>query len=296
MMPIGTAAFIWYPNEADATPYTLNLGQCFSAYAEAPEWTVSDARSLNGARHRCIAGTGRRIVLTIQRIKASTARGREGTAARLVALQNHLNRGGSIAFTARTDKAVAIVVNGPLARGSMGVNFGSQPFTALFGSQSLVKGDVVRLETSERVYQEEQAIIDTFVPSTSATFNEEVLHSSAGPILMTYAYCFPALKKPAEVTNVNITENVVGRLWSMSLELVIAPDIVWGVADAGVEMLGIRAPDGDTNGNAGLTLDDPTFVGDPSDGPMVRGSTRPGVATLDKGDTLVEGFDGDWRF
>ena len=220
------AAFYLYPEPGSGSPVTLSLGECITGYDERPDVEVADAVSLAGGRQRAVGRWGKRVRLTLEDMLQDGQLGWK-----LLALQNHLDRGYSVGFTADTTRAWAAFLPTPYSAGTTSLTPGVPPFSSMVGAgQQVFADDWIRLTSQPPENTEEAVQVDTWTSSSSIS-----LHASAAPlftptqsVFASWVMFWPLLKRPAEDVGKNITLIKAGGLWSMQVELVTDPVALWG--------------------------------------------------------------------
>ena len=224
---MGNAAFWFYPSGSHLV--TINLGEQLGELFTDFEVDAATGTSLSG-RMRRVVGLQREII-TIQRDRMS---GGEQLAHKFAALQNHLDRGGSCAFTADVDKAfMAPIKQGPNA-GDTRIQCAPNPFRSIVGTNVPAANDYVVIESSPPGLLHEVRQIHSS-SNLSATADGYADLSAGAPtsdsekgIAFTYDKIawmrwyrsWPILKRPQADIGTNIVTNESGILWSLSLRLV----------------------------------------------------------------------------
>lgn len=220
MPQTGIAAFYLYPDPGPGSPWTLSFGECVTSYTEAPDVEVADAVTLSGRRQRAIGRWGKRVRLTLERMAS-----REELAWQMLALQNHLDRGYSVAFTADTGKAWASFFGATAlpAAGDTLITPGANAWSSLVGSNSLAAGDWIRIYSEASYALEQAGKIQTWTASNNITLaaTTPIRFDFSGKCIASWSYFWPLLKRPEDNVGTNIVVNEVGRLWTMSIDLVI---------------------------------------------------------------------------
>ena len=217
---MGNPCFYWYP-EPDSTNLKIlsleeGLGELFN------EWQIvaSDGEGMDGSIFRSV-GLYRQII-TIQRDRM---KGGEELGHKLAALQNHLDRGFSVGFTADSDKSwFAPLTVGPIS-GSTTIELGGNPFRNIVGSNVPAANDYIAIETGSpatvhEIVKNSSGIISSYTGGTmtigsgcSFTYNETAY-------ARWYRY-WPLLKRPQSDLGTNIVSNEHGMLWSLNVRLVV---------------------------------------------------------------------------
>ncbi len=219
-----SAKFYFYPqpsgNHLSTIDLDENLGELFS------EWDVSavDGQGLDGSIYRSVGRNGE--VITIQRDRM---KGSEALAHKFVALQNHLDRGFSCAFTADHTKAWAAPCTTTPAGGDFVLNVGSNPFSGFTnqGGSTPTPGanDYVVIENQppgmlQEIGQADSASL-TWNGGGSITLKDRVAFSYPAAVFARWYRFWPVLKRPQEDIGTSIITNEHGINWSLNIRLVV---------------------------------------------------------------------------
>jgi len=218
-----SAKFFYYPEPAGNHKVTIDLdeglGELFS------EWDVmaNDGRGMDGSLFRSVGRNGE--VITIQRDRM---KGSEELAMKFIAMQNHLDRGYSVSFTADHTKAWA----GPILTAPNGGGFSFSVGANPFRSMTHYTGSNPEPSATDYIVIENrppgmiQEIIK--VQSETVTFNGGGLITATErinfsypdlPFARWYRY-WPVLKRLKADIGKNIVSNEHGLTWSLNLRLV----------------------------------------------------------------------------
>tara|TARA_R100000329_G_scaffold151333_1_gene147049 strand:- start:7994 stop:8803 length:810 start_codon:yes stop_codon:yes gene_type:complete len=219
---MGNAAFYFYPQPDGSKLVTIDLGSPLGQMFSDFEWQSSTGVSISG-RTRRVNGMTREII-TISRDRMA---GHETTATKLMALQNHLDRGYSCIFTADTDKTWLAPIRKTPVSGDTAVSVYKNPFTGIVGTQIPAVDDYVAIETmGPGMIQEIRKISSvTNLSSTAASYFEcdAVNFSYHDKLAFARWYrCYYGLKRPQSDVGQAMVTNESGILFS--LELRVTPD------------------------------------------------------------------------
>ena len=139
---MGNAAFYFYPEPNGNQLVTIDLGEGLSEMFSDFEWDSNTTVSLSGKQGRSNGMT--RELITIQRDRMKEG---EDLAHKFMSLQNHLDRGYTVMFTADTDKTWFAPVKTDPIGGDTTVNVYDNPFRALTGTNIPAADDYVTIET-----------------------------------------------------------------------------------------------------------------------------------------------------
>ncbi len=226
------AAFYLYPTPGPGTPRTLSLGECVTTYAERPDVAVADAVALTGASQRTLGQWRKRVTVTLEGMIGGANLGWK-----LLMLQNHLDRGGRVGFTADVTKSWAAFLS--YATGDTTLSPGVPPWSAMVGAgKSLVGGDMIRLSSEHPENTEEAVKVLSW--NGASPINLDVASyppprfTPTQPVLASWAYFWPVLLRPADQVGQNITAIELGHVWSLRLELATDPATTWAANQEGV--------------------------------------------------------------
>lgn len=216
---MGNAAFYFYP-EPGNTLVTIDLGEALGEMYSDFEWNSQTGVSLGGYQKR-VNGMTREIV-TIQRDRMRQG---ETLAHKLMAMQNHLDRGFSVMFTADTSKTWVAPISQPPTGGDTRVFVHSNPFRDIVGTNIPAVDDYVTIETGGPGMLQEikklssvsglSSTADSYFDSDAVNFNY-----ANRPAFARWYRCYPILKRPQSDVGKAIVTNEHGLLWSLSLRLV----------------------------------------------------------------------------
>tara|TARA_R100000426_G_scaffold6388_1_gene8332 strand:- start:398 stop:1261 length:864 start_codon:yes stop_codon:yes gene_type:complete len=217
------AKFYFYPMPVANHLVTIDLGEDLAEYYCEFEYTKETAQSMNGKIHQTT--TLNREVITIVRDRMS---GGEDLAHKLHALQNHLDRGFSVAFAADSAKAFCHPLSKNPVGGDNTVIAHGNPFRSMVGSISPSANDYFVIENQPpAMIQEVQKVSSlhaSYTPATGGIINTVNLVNFTFPSIcfMRHYRFHPVLKRhPADIGK-SIVTNEHGLLWS--LELRLTPD------------------------------------------------------------------------
>ena len=218
---MGTAKFWYYPQPSGNQLVEIDLGEPLGELFSDYQINSSDGVALDGGIYRSNGKSCEYV--TIQRDRMI---GGEDLALKLIALQNHLDRGYSCAFTADSDKAFAYPILTNPNSGSPTLNLGSNPFSAFMGSLTPSTNDYMMIETKGPGMVTE-AIKVSSVDASFTSANGGTL-TPVDPIKFQYdrfAFarwyrCFPVMKRPQGSIGKSIITNEHGFTFSLNVVLV----------------------------------------------------------------------------
>ena len=216
-----SAKFWFYPQPDGRRLVEIDLGEDLGELFSDWDIDAVDGRSLDGGVFRSV-GRGNEMI-TIQRDRMLLG---EEVASKLWALQNHLDRGYNVAFSADHTKSSAIpVVTNPTS-GQTQFRLGSDPFSSMWGSQPPTSGERYVLTTTGPGVITEMIKVDTVSLSPSGGTVDPVdpiIFSYDRSVFLRWYRSWPLLKRPQADVGKNIVTNEGGRLWSLNLRLMTNP-------------------------------------------------------------------------
>tara|TARA_R100000655_G_scaffold24339_1_gene48929 strand:+ start:4772 stop:5647 length:876 start_codon:yes stop_codon:yes gene_type:complete len=218
---MGNAKFWFYPEPDGRHLVEIDMGEALGELSSNFFHDVIDGITYSGGISRSVGRGGE--VVTIQRDRMQLG---EELAHKFDALQNHLDRGYSVAFTADSSKAWAASCQTSPTAGSFNLLLKNNPFEALTGTSTIPSAnDYVVLETGSPAYMRE--VVEVSSRSlTSASGGNITTQSRINfdyNTRQTFArwYRFwPILKRSQNDVGRAIITNEGGRLWSLNVTLV----------------------------------------------------------------------------
>lgn len=219
-----SAKFYYYPEPNGLNLVTIDLGEDLGELFSEFFVDAVDGITQTGQRKRSVGRMSE--IVRIQRDRLSLG---ADLAYQFAAMQNHLDRGFSVAFAADHTKAWAAPCKSKPIATSRSLNCYGSPFTAFAdpagtGFKPAV-GDYLILETQPPGMLHEQLKVDN-VTNLSATSGGQIglenrIAFAYQDIAFVRHYRFwPCLKRPASDAGKNIITNESGRLFSLDLTLV----------------------------------------------------------------------------
>lgn len=219
-----SAKFYYYPEPNGLNLVTIDLGEDLGELFSEFFVDAIDGITQVGQRQRSV---GR--MSEIIRIQRDRLNGGEDLAYQFVAMQNHLDRGFSVAFAADHTKAWAAPCQGRPVATTKSLNVYASPFRAFADpSASGYKpavGDHLVLETQPPGMLHEQLKVDN-ISSLSATTggsigldNRIAFAYNTNAFVRHYRF-WPVLKRREQDVGQNIITNEGGRLFSLDITLV----------------------------------------------------------------------------
>lgn len=216
---MGNAAFYFFPQPNGNQLVTIDLGEGLSEMYSDFEWDSNTTVSIAGLQQRSNGMT--REIVTIQRDRMI---GGEELGHKLMALQNHLDRGHSVMFTADTSKTWFAPVKTKPTGGDTSVEVYDNPFRNLTGNQIPAANDYVVVETmGPGMIQEIKKLssVSGLSSSLGGNFSCNAMNFSYEKISFARWYrSFACLRRAQNDVGAAIVTNEHGLLWSLNLSLV----------------------------------------------------------------------------
>jgi hypothetical protein len=261
-----SAKFFYYPEPNGLNLVTIDLGEdlgeLFSEFFVDARDGITQAGQMNRSVGRMTE------IVRIQRDRLSLG---EDLAYKFAAMQNHLDRGFSVAFTADHTKAWAAPCQGLPLASTRSLNVYGSPFVAFADPTSAgfkpAANDFLILETAPPGMLHEQLKVDN-VSGLSATqggligLDNRIAFAYSQPAFVRHYRFWPVLKRREQDVGRNIITNEGGRLFSLDVTLV--PDYRTLFAfhpeffgdESNLDIAGLLTtliPDSDTSGNPDTT-------------------------------------------
>ena len=222
---MGNPKFYFFPEPDGSNKVTIDLGEGLAEFFFDFEVERNTGVAMDGAMYR--ATTTHRQIITIQRDRFTAG---EDLAIKFAALQNHLDRGFSCAFAVDSSKAWAYPITMPPVGGMLNMAVHGDPFRGMIGGTVKPSANdycTVIAQNPELIY-EQNKIKSTFNNTAWVTANGGTLQlenrmafTYSAPTFITHYRYFPVLKRPNADVGQNIITNEGGRLFSLSLRLVV---------------------------------------------------------------------------
>ena len=260
---MGNAKFYYTPEPfgSSARLTTIDLGEALGEMYSDISVEAVDAVSLTGSIQRSVGKT--QEVVTIQRDRMI---GGEDLAIQFHALQNHLDRGFSVSFSSDSTNAFCFPIRGSLSNGSTSINLYANPFSNFTGTNPRPSsGDYCTIETSspamiQEIIKVNDASAVTAQGGTITTVDLVKFQYDQPAFLRHYRF-YPVLKRPQSDIGQSIITNEGGRLFSLSIRLVVDYEVLYAahperIGDSGIS-IGVSLASPTTGGrqDAGISLD-----------------------------------------
>ena len=244
-----SAKFWYYPEPNGSQLVEIDLGEDLGELFSDMQFETVDAVGFTGGIQRSVGRTGE--VVTIQRDRLLLG---EDLAYQFTALQNHLDRGYSCAFSADHTKAWAAPLKSP---GNKAVTVYPCPFNAFTGSVIPSADDYIVIETRPPAMLQEQQKIDSVSLLSAAgggtvTIDKRLAFSYGRAFARWYRF-WPVLKRPQGQIGQSMITNENGRLFSLSITLTpdydtyfsYHPDMFDGIESIGTSLIETFTGSGD---------------------------------------------------
>ena len=217
-----SAKFFFYPEPVGNHLVTIDLGEDLAEFYTEIQYTHDSNSTMTGKMHQTTMLN--REVVTIVRDRMS---GGEDLAHQLTALQNHLDRGYSCAFTADHTKAFVHPISVNPFGGDSSIKCFSNPFRNMFGAHVPQANDYIVIENQPpAMIQEAHKVASTTAFSSLGggriNLTNNVAFTYPNVAFMRHYRTFPILKRLPEDRGKSIVTNEHGLLWS--LEIRLTPD------------------------------------------------------------------------
>ena len=263
---MGNAKFFFYPEPhgSQAHLVEIDIGEALGEMFSDVQMDAVDAVSINGSIQRSVGRM--QEVVTIQRDRMLLG---EDLAIQFYALQNHLDRGFSCAFTADSDKAYCFPLLGSHNAGATQLKFYANPFVAFAGtSPQPAVDDYMTVETSSPNMIQEMIKVKANGASSAGgniTLTNRLCFQYDKPAFARHYRFYPILKRPQSDVGQAIITNEGGRLFSLSIRLIVDYETLYAnhplyTGESGTSLgtqLVARSPDSGEipSGRSGGTLD-----------------------------------------
>ena len=213
-----SAKFWFYPQPDGRRLIEIDLGEDLGELFSDWDIDTVDGRSMDGGIFRSV-GRGNEII-TIQRDRLLLG---EEVNAKLWAMQNHLDRGYNVAFSADHTKSSAIPVIVEPTSLQTSITLGPDTFSDVWGYQPPSPGERYVLMTGGPGVITEMIKVDTAsltkTSGGSLNLDGDVVFTYDRPVFLRWWRSWPMLKRPQADVGKNIVTNEGGRLWSLNLRL-----------------------------------------------------------------------------
>lgn len=184
--------FYYYPDSA-GTLEEIDLGEGLSDIQRVPTPVVKDAVNGYGTRYRNFLSGGERVRIILERFGSPGASAVERD---LYAMENHLQRGGSVGFSAVHSKAWCGFMSGGYGdRGRTILYTGGNLFTAWSSTAALVSGDEVVIQSPNPEWRSEVSVF-SFLAAKQMNLSRALRFTYAQKSAVRYRDFFPVLKLP----------------------------------------------------------------------------------------------------
>ncbi len=218
---MGNAKFYFYPEPNGGRLVEIDLGERLGELFFDFEVQQETATSMAGGMYRAV--TMSRQVITIQRDRLKLG---EDIANKMRAMENHLNRGYSVAFCSDADKSYCFPVSNFPYTGDTSFQVLGDPFRNMTGSKLPSANDYIAFDTPNLAATYEVGKYTsatgafTSVNGGSMNIAEGLSFTYTKPAFVRYYRFWPCLRLASNVGQSIIT-NENGILFSLALQLVV---------------------------------------------------------------------------
>ncbi len=221
---MGNPKFYFFPEPDGSHKVEIDLGEGLAEFFFDFEVERVTGVALDGGMYR--STTTHRQIITIQRDRFTAG---EDLAIKFAALQNHLDRGFSCAFAVDSDRAWCYPITTPPSGGDTNLQVSGDPFRGMVGLFTPLANDYSNIISQNPNLVFEQNKIKSSFSSVgwsvgsggTLPLENKVAFSYSAPSFITHYRYFPLLKRPNADVGQNIITNEGGRLFSLSIRLVI---------------------------------------------------------------------------
>ena len=229
---MGNAKFWFHPHPAKSAYsgqlISIDMGEALGELSSSIFHDVVDGIGYSGGVRRSVARGGE--IVTIQRDRMRLS---ENLAHQFDALQNQLDRGFSVSFSADSDKCWSAFCSMSPEQGDVLINVNNDPFRNMTGSSyTPAANDYLVLETGSPRYTRETVKVrsssatvatgGTIEIDTSGAYTDKVVFSYTGrPAFLRWYRWWPVLKRAQSEVGKPIITNEGGRLWSLNVTLFV---------------------------------------------------------------------------
>lgn len=217
---MGNAKFYYYPEPDARQLRTIDLGEKLGELFSEFEIDVRSSISRGGRRY--LSHGLQREFITIQRDRMILG---EDVAIKLQTMQNHLDRGGYVMFSADSDKAYIHPLLNTTQQQDATLTLGSNPLKEIIGSNIPQSNDYVSIHTGSPTnileYTKIHNVNGSFSSSEggSIAVNPKIAYTYNDRAFLRHYRFFPFLRRSANEIGQNIITNEGGRLFSLNVRL-----------------------------------------------------------------------------
>ena len=218
---MGNAKFYFTPMPNGSHTVVIDLGEALGEMYSDILFDAVDAVGFTGAISRSVGRT--QEIVTIQRDRMVLG---EELAYQFLALQNHLDRGYSCSFSSDADRAYCYPLRGRHSSGVKKIQCYGNPFINITGTNNLPAiGDFATVETSSPAMIQEHVKITSNgnINDFGGNFDidKNLCFEYTDPAFVRHYRFYPVLKRPQSDLGQAIITNEGGRLFSLSIRLVV---------------------------------------------------------------------------
>ena len=219
--------FYYYPTPDGTRLHTIDLGEPLAEMFSEFQVDSATAVGFDGSMYRT-TGVHREIV-TIQRDRFILG---EDLAIKFQAMQNHLDRGYSVAFAVDADKAYCFPLSLLPTGGDHQIFAGGDPFRGFTGGHVPSAGDYITIESQNPALLFEQHKIESYSSSTptatmsaslggTMNISPSVAFTRNSATFARHYRFYPVLKRLNSEVGRPIITSENGRLFTLNIRLVV---------------------------------------------------------------------------
>ena len=221
---MSNSAWYSYP-EADGPLQIDDLGETVTEIEEEPIPACDTPTSANGVSFPVLSGYMYRVNVTLRGFQSATP-GTAGNSVEraLLALENHINRGGLVGFTLDRAKAWAAPSLASLSQGGTSIRTGGNAFNVWEASATLAANDEVVVEMPAPYWKRETVSVSAYSSSTLTV--GALRYTYRGAPSVRYRYFYPVLWRHEDDGDAatRIVRNDRTIIYEMSATLRYSPD------------------------------------------------------------------------
>lgn len=212
---MGNAAFIYYP-EDDGPARLVDFGQGLQNLTEEAGAVATVVQTMDGVPTTNMSRVTLRVSLSLDRYAGTSA---VTLTDEFHALQNHLDRGGVVAFTKDTSKAWCGIVRGAITQGDTSFRTDGNGFGSWYPSAALASADRIVIEEAHPGWKRDIGVVSS-VASNRITVSSGVRYTFDNTIkLVRHHDFYPVLWRPESERGRPLAFNDHRATYSMSAVL-----------------------------------------------------------------------------
>lgn len=188
---MSNSAFYGYPEE-DGPLQIDDFGETVTEITEEPIPIAATPTSANGIAYPVIGGYSYRVTIQLRGFQSATP-GTSGNSVEraLIAVENHINRGGLIGFTLDRAKSFAGTTTGALSQGGTSLAMTGNAFNLWEAAGTLAANDEVVIEAPAPYWKREIGAVSAYSGGTATV--GALRYAYRGNPVVRYRYFYPVL-------------------------------------------------------------------------------------------------------